>query len=302
MLTFQQTWVKFQSIAQDSSIATLVQAKQDMNSGYALFNAAVNRYFTRKQQFADITANQQYYQVPIDSVRIMGMTTRLANGREYPVEQLRDEQYWRQINTVPQTANWARYYFMLGNDTLGLWPIPASTIDLGLRYWYEPRDHALTADDVTDVTSGKTVSITNGSPTVTASGSVPFTSNMVGWFFQVTDGSDGLWYEVVAVPNSSTLTLKSAAAGSTGSGKTFTLGQSWIFPDEYSEAPMDYALARYFESRNNTQRSSYHLARYTAARDDALEKYSSSSTSNVITDDLPGISFWSIPPDITTVM
>jgi hypothetical protein len=121
--------------------------------------------------------------------------------------------------------------------------------------------------------------------------------------FQVTDGSDGNWYEISAVGSPTSLTLKTPYVGSSVSGGTYRLGQIFICPGEYDDVPVDYALGRFFESRNNPARAKEYyceepgnLGRFNLAVQDAVEKYASSSLSNVITGEEAGLNLWTIPP------
>lgn len=296
MLTFQDSWAKFQAISGDPNATALIQAKQDINVGYHKINSAMARYFLRKQQFTDIVAGQQYYQQPVDSIRIMGMTTKLSNGREYPVRQMRSEYEWRALNTVKQTANWATYYFVLGNDLVGIFPIPSGDIAGGIRFYYEVQDVDLTQDDYTT----GTVTVTQTGTTITGSGT-SWTTSMIGRSIQIQDGSDGEFYEIMTVPTATSLTIKTPYLGPSESGvASYRIGQLFIFPGEFHDAPVDYSLSRYFEMKNNPQRAAYHLKRYQDASDDALQKYSSSSESSVITEQTEAINWWLVPPDPAT--
>jgi hypothetical protein len=291
MISFQNSYVKAQTISGDFSDTTLIQLKQDINIGYKRFNNAIARYFTRKQQYTDIVADQQYYQIPIDAIRVSNITVTLPNGYIYPVVEVKDEFQWRQMNIVPFHAQYATSYFVLGNDQLGLYPIPSSDVSAGLRYIYQPTDVDLTKDDY----STGTVSITNGGVTVTGVGTT-WNATHKGLFFEVTNGTDGNQYEIIAIPNSTTLTLKTPYVGPSVSGGTYILQQLFIFPGEYNDVPVDYALSRFFEYKNNATRAQYHYAKFQQQVKDAVEKYASTSTSNVITGNEDYLNMWYMPP------
>lgn len=295
MATWTQSQAKFQRISADTTAEALTQAKDDMNIGAAKFNSALDRYFTRKAKSTDTVANQQFYQTPPDCIRVRGVTNTLSNGRKYPVRQIRSEYEWRAINTIQQTGNWATYYFVRGADEIGLWPIPSQAVTNGLEIYYEPRDHQLTQDDY----STGTVTVTNGLTTVTGSGTT-FTNTMVGRTFQTTDGSDGYTYKVTSYSSGTVLTLEEPYIGLSGGSKTFLIGESFIFPDEYHDAPVDFALGRYFEVRNNPDRATYHNSKFQLAVADAKAKYASSSASQVITEEAPAYNFWQLPPSAAT--
>lgn len=292
-ITFQESYTKFQTISGSTNSTDLTQAKQDINIGYQRFNAAVARYFTRKQAFTDLVANQQYYQTPVDSIRVANVTTTLAGSTlQFPIEQVRDEMDWRNMNVFPYYSTYIKYYFVYGNDQIGLFPIPSSNVTAGLRYVYQPQDIFLSKDDY----STGTATVSNGGVIVTGSGTSWSQAQHGIMQFQVTDGSDGNWYEILAVNSSTSITLKTPYAGPSVSGVTYRLGQIMIVPGEYDDVPVDYALTRFWESRNNPQRAQYHRTNYDRMVNDAVEKYASSSISNVITDDDDSLNLWFAPP------
>lgn len=298
-LTWTQQYKKAQRISNDNTAATLEQLKQDLNTGYHMFNSRFARYYARKQQFTNLVASQQLYQVPIDCNRIMGITVMVTNNYQPTVKEVRSEYQWRQITSWQTTSNWPAWYFMIGNDTLSLWPLPSTSVTNGLRFYYQQADHDLSVEDVTseDNSSGSTVTVTvtNGSTEVTASSGI-FTEAMVGLSLQVTNITPNFWYEIIAVPDAQTLTLKTAYVGPSGSGQTWVIGQLGILPPEFADYPMHHALFNFFTSKGNTDRASYHKALLDAAIELARETYSSSNTSSVITSDDVPLNPWLFPP------
>jgi hypothetical protein len=299
MITFTEATLKAQTISGDFNAATLLQFKQDINIGYHRFNNALGRYFSRKQQFTDIVDGQSIYQTPIDCIRIIGMTAKTADsstGYVPPIKEIRSEFEWRQIKSQPNyNSNWIVYYYMLGNDEFEVWPTPSADITNGFRFYYQQQDYDLSIEDITSTTTSATVTVTNGSPTVTASSGV-FTPDMASLRFQLTGVNNLTWYEIVDVPNATTLTLKSAFVGLSGAAQAWRIGQSFVFPAEFDDVPIDYALARFYESRNNKERAAYHRSNYQMAVDQAVEDYSSSTEGNVITDDDHDFNAWFYTP------
>lgn len=295
-LTWTQMETKFQRLARSSNSDVLTQGKEDMNTGYHLFNASLARYYTRKQQFADLVASQQLYQTPIDCVRVLGMTVSVSATYQPTVKEIRSEYEWRQLTSYPMNSNWPTYYFMIGNDELGLWPIPSQSIASGLRFYYQPQDHDLSIEDTTSASTTTTVTVANGSATVTATGS-PFTSQMVGLDFRLTGVTDLTWYEITAVPTGNTLTLKSNFVGLSASTQAWQIGQQSIIPQEYADAPIHYALSLFFSAQGNEPRADQHMAIFSNAMVKCEEDYSSSNESSVITydDEIPD-NIWLVPP------
>lgn len=305
MITFQQSYTKAQRLAKSANADVLTQLKQDINTGYHMFNAKLARYYSRKQQFTNLIAGQQLYQTPIDCVKVLGMTVQVTANYQPTVKQVRSEYDWRQIVSWQTDSNWPAWYFMIGNDELSLWPIPSQDVSNGLRFYYQPQDHDLSIDDITSTSNSSgstvTVTVTNGSTLVTATGAI-FTAQMKGLSFQVNGVTDLSWYEIVDVPTTSTLTLKSAYVGISGSGMSWTIGQTMIIPQEYQDAPMHYALGNFWSAQGNETRSQYHLGTkenpgmFYNLVSDCLESYSSSNESSVIDESDMYLNPWTYPP------
>lgn len=304
------TWTdwenKFQRLSRDTSAGTLAQGQQDMNTGYHLFNAKLARYYSRKQQFADIVADQSIYQTPIDCIRMLGVTLNVGSSTYTQVlKVIRSEEEWRSIKAYPYSNNWPVACFMLGNDEIEIWPTPSQDVTNGIRFYYQPRDFDMSVEDIvsSSLSPAQTCTVTNGSTTVTSTGST-FTSQLIGLYFQVTGVTNLTWYEIVDVPTSSTLTLKSAFVGNSGSGLNFRIGQVSILPQEWQDAPVHYALGMFFYSKGNTERGNYHLGRDEDGKrgifwswvNDAIQEYSSSTEGNVITDDDHYVNSWFVTP------
>lgn len=295
---------KAQRISRDTTVGTLEQLKEDMNTGYVSFNAKLSRYFSRKQQFADVKNGESIYQTPVDSIRVIGITISVATGAQpfkSVLKEIRSEAQWRQITAYPYNSNWPVYYYVLGSDEVQIWPSPSQDLPQAMRFYYQQQDHDLSIEDVTSESTTTTVGVVNGLPTVTCTGSV-FTPQMQGLWFQLTGVTDLTWYEIVDVPNSTTLTLKSAFVGITGSSQNFRIGQLSILPSEYQDAPIEYALGMFFAGKGNEARAQMHLGtpekpgRFYDMISDAVQAYSSSTEGNVITEDDNYLNSWFITP------
>lgn len=296
-LTWTDMKTKAVRLSRDTTAGTLAQLEQDMNTGYSLFNAKLSRYFSRKQQFADVVEGQSIYQTPIDCVRIIGVTISISGTYKQPVKEIRSEFEWRQITSYPYNSNWPAFYFMIGNDEFEVWPTASQNVANGIRFYYQQQDHDLSVDDIvsTALSPTQTCTMANGSVTVTSTGST-FTTQLKGLWFQLTGVTDLTWYEIVDVPTSATLTLKSAFVGPSGSSLNFRVGQLPIIPGEYHDAIVNYALYLFFSGKGNENRANQHLGLYNNAIDDAVQQYASSTEGNIITDDLDYISAWYLTP------
>lgn len=298
-----KTWTdaqnSMQRIARDNSTGTLAQLQQDYNTGYHLFNARLARYYTRKQQFTDIIEGESIYQTPVDCLRITGLTSLVggvnATSYSWPLSEVSSEFQWREITSYRTANNWPAWYMALGNDKFQVWPIPSQDVTNGFRLYYQPQDFDLSVDDVTSTSTSATVTVTNGDTLVTASSAV-FNQNMRGLWFQVTGVTDLTFYEIIDVPTNSTLTLKSAFVGYSGSGQTWRIGQLSIIPQEYVDAPMFYSLGNYYSSKGNDSRATYYRQLFEKLQEDCDRDYASSQTGSVITTDTIASNPWWYPP------
>ena len=272
--------LKVQTISQDFSASALVQFSQDMNTGNRRFNAALNNYFTRKHKSTDLEDGVQTYQLPPDCVRVSGVKCLDSASREYPLAQIRSEYQWTELNSTDQSGDQIIYFFVQGSDEIALYPTPSEDVTNGLIIYYEPRGRDLSQ---ADYTTG-TITLTDGSVTVTGAGTA-FSLSMVGRVLRDTDGSSGYDYRIGSYNSGTEILLEEPFTGVSGSGKTYLIGESPDYPSEYHEAPVDYALARYFEMMNNPVRAKYHDEKFKDMVSECKERYASSSSSMVITDE-----------------
>lgn len=247
-LTFQDQYQLAQQIAKVSDTANTTSFKRDINTGGSRFLAALNRPTQRRSRFANVVANQQYYQNPEDALRPSSVLY-LMGSQWVPLAEVTDETYWRQLNWVATTGI-PTAFFVRGSDEIGLYPIPSSAVSAGLELVFELRHLSLSQ---ADYTTG-TMTVTNGSATATHS-AAGLTSQMIGRYLSLTDGSDANWYKIADAPNSSTATLENVYQGLSAAA-TFRIGEVMEIPEEYLEAPVDYAMHRYFIGRDTPSRYS----------------------------------------------
>lgn len=122
------------------------------------------------------------------------------------------------------------------NDSIVATRIKNHINDTCLEKWnsyawsFRYRDYPLVLSPV--VTTG-TVTATNGSQTVTASGTPFSTTTHVGAWIQFTEDSTQAVYRVQAVASTSSLTIEPAYQGTTGSGKSYRLCVTdYLLPSE----------------------------------------------------------------------
>ena len=248
------TWTDQQNIAQELSgltdSATLAHLKRDMNTGAALFMAGLNREYNRHSRFTNLVANQQYYQIPEDAFMLKEVVVSSGTYNP-PMEQIPDEFAWRQMNSLP-VQGLPSHYFVRGRNEFGLYPIPANSVTSGIELVFAPKNTQMTENDFGSAAgltgTGTTVAVTNGSQTITHS-ATGFTAKMVGQWFSVTDGSDENWYQITGYTSSSVMTIENYFQGLSNNTVNFRIGQVMDLPEEFLEAPVDYAIYRFYLKR-----------------------------------------------------
>lgn len=298
MITFTQGYTRAANIVGISltqNTQDLLNIKQDLNQGLRLFKNAARRYWTRAEKTTSVVAGQQYYQLPPDCVRVTQIRVNI-NGLTIPLTEIDSEQMWNKLNIIPTaTVNMPTYYFVKGANEIGVWPAPATSASNGLIVSYEPRLVDMSLDDVT----AGTVAVTNGGTALTFS-TASAKPNMVGQWFQITDGSDGNWYQVSAYVDSTHLTLGNDYAGATATTSTYLIGQAPDVPEDYHMAFVYYAAYQFFLKRKDSAQA----LNYKSLFDDLLtqfkETYAAKSTGQVqnnLTD--IGYNIFQIPPTIS---
>lgn len=279
-LTFMDQYQLAQQITKVSDAVNTANFKRDINTGGSRFLAALDRPTQRRSRFANVAASQQYYQNPEDALRPTNVLY-LMGTQWVPLGEVTDEYYWRQLNWVPTTGI-PTCFFIRGNDEIGLYPIPSGAVSGGLELVFELRHLSLTQDDYTT----GTMALTNGSTTATHSASA-LTPQMAGRYLALTDGSDVNWYKIADVPTVATATLENVYQGISAAAATFRIGEVMEIPEEFLEAPVDYAMHRFFIARDTPTRYSGGRAKefkdlFDAALKECKQSYGRKSGSAVV--------------------
>lgn len=276
MLTFQDQYQMVQQIANDFSPASLIFFKRDVNEGCAMFLNRLGRKFNKEYLTANIVNGQQYYQFPSEVLRIS--ESRFLQGTNYySPDLITNEEEWNKLNAITTSGAFPTKYYIRGFNELGVYPVPNANITSGVIISYEPQHVDLTQDDVTDVSSSGTLTVNANNIAVTHSGT-GFTQNMVGRWLQITDGSDGKWYKIAAFVSTSVVNLENYYEGISGSGRTFRIGEVSKIPQGYQDAPVYYALDRYYLTQNDMRTAPVYSQRFDAKIKSAKETYARSTS------------------------
>lgn len=228
------------TLTNDTSSANLTLGDQMINDDIRyLVN---NFYLDERTATATTTASTASYILPYNYARMVDVTITVGTTR-YLLQEAPNRQFWDKLNYVAYTSDVPAYYFVF-DGYMYVYPTPASSSNT-ITYTYKIRIPDLTE---ADYTTG-TVAVTNGSTTVTGTGTT-FTAAMVGRWIRVTAPTgDGEWYEIGGYTSSTVLTLLNSYAGTTASGASYIIGQMPILEEQYQDLPVYRACEIYFTTR-----------------------------------------------------
>lgn len=275
MLTFNQIYSEVQAQTQDTdTVGSLPVIKRAINQAMHKFGAILNRDWRVQYRTFSTAANQQNYQMPEDAIRMKSLTVTVGSIT-YPLTEVVDEEQWQDLNKRVQKSTVPEFYFILGADQFGIFPVPSAIATATIGFEANMRD--MTADDY----STGTIAITAGAAAVVGAGTT-FTASMVGrtLFVDPTGGTgDGSGYKIASFTDTTHITLENNYAGATAAAATYLIGQVPDIPDEFHESLIDYAGYRYYRRRRDLQTAKDLKAAFDEAILLCQQNYSSKSSS-----------------------
>ena len=241
--------------------------------------------------------SQQFYDLPYNYDKLIDVTYTIGTVVFRPIE-VTSRKRWDEINnTTAITASPPQFYFIYNNQ-IGFWPIPASVNTITLNFKKIVRDQS-----VADYTTGSITDVTNGSTSVTGTG-CSWTAQMIGRYIRIDYANgvktgDGYWYQIAAVPSSTTLTLDSAYQGLTftGGNASYTIGQVMVIPEKYQRGPVYYAASNFWaKEMQDNGRSKKFMDLFEQMRVQMLEEYANKTTDPTVDD---GRDFTYVNPNLT---
>lgn len=261
MLTYDSALSTLQKITGVSSnntadSATLIQFWNDSRRTVANINGGKWSWLEIEEE-VDTVASQDYVEIPNHIRKVVSV--RQQNGANptdviYIPRMIFDANAWDKILAGLLGESDVPRFCYQRNQRLYIQPIPDSSGNrVIMRGRLKIRDI-----NITDYTTGTISAVTNGSTTVTGSGTT-WTTSMAGRWIRITEtdaanGGDGYWYEIASVTNSTTLVLKkpyqgtSIAAGSAA----YRIGLITYEPEAYQMAPIYRAVAQWWDLKENT--------------------------------------------------
>lgn len=250
MITWDNAQYLCQKLGSDASADSLTFFKLMMNVGYKFSLAELGCEVTQKTKTASTVADQQYYQAPPDFLRPTGVKIEVGNTT-YVLREIKSSENWDYMNTTERSGDIPECFFVrpgfgVGGTEIGIYPIPA-TADNTITVDYEASEKDLSNDEYTT----GTVTVTNGSATVTGSGTT-FIAAMVGRYFKpTTEGTDEMWYRISARTADTTITLENVYEGTTTAGASYKISEAFNLPEDLQILPVYYAMMHYYSMRKD---------------------------------------------------
>lgn len=278
MLTFTDLLEECQAqTGADTSTESQAVFTRGINEGLHIFRALMRREFTMERKIFSVVADQQYYQLPEDAIRLDKVSITVGSI-VYPLIEVNNDKEWQYINSRAITSSIPQFYYIRGQDEFGIYPLPAESLSSAGELTYQARVPDIGA---TDYETG-TVAVVNGSATVTGTTTV-WTSAMVGRMFRIRDNSnDDIWYRITAVASNTSLTLENVYSGDNASGVSYTIGEVPNIPEEYHLHIADYGLYRYYMRRRDKEIAAMFKSDFENGLNRAKREYSSKSASQYV--------------------
>jgi hypothetical protein len=256
-----------------------------INEGIRAMLGSVPWPFLEKVGTETSVAAQQAYKLPGDLYRLIDVYYQVGSYKYNPTQVTSFDDWNRVNNPAALQSDTATFYFVIGNE-LHFWPTPASNGN-SIVYSYLVANRDLS---IPDYTTGTIVTATNGSRTITGSGT-SWTAGMAGMWLRITAGAganlgDGLWYQVSTVDSATQLTLVREYAGTSiaAGSAAYTLGDCSPIPEKYQVGPVYYAACEYYKKNADMNRAEYYQRMYDDTLRRLVEDEGTKTTSNVVDD------------------
>lgn len=235
-------------LSQNTSTTNVELLKGMINDAHRYL---LEKYFFNEASTTIVTvAQQQFYYLPYDYSKLKTGTITIGSLKWTPTEIL-SRADWDNLNVFPYYSDIPNNFFIY-NGQIGFWPIP-STASNTITFNYKRRVTDLT---LADYTTG-TVSATNGSTTITGSGT-GFLANYLAtagsvlplnlWIKITPPSGDGNWYQISSITSATVLTLVNTYNGGTTSGASFIIGQMPLLLEDYHDLLVYRPLMIYFST------------------------------------------------------
>ena len=276
MWSFQDQYTHFQNVAKDTSAATLVIGKQNINMGQKVLETELG-YPPQEATRSITTTTSDSYPLPENFIRLINLYVTSGTTR-YNAEPIYDEQTWQAFKRRTGTTSDYLNHVFIRQNTFEVYPTP-STAGLTMTMLYE----ALSKDSsAADYTTGTITTLAAAGTAVTASGTT-FTAAMVGRYFKI--NADGQWYRIASRTSDTVIGLQAPYQGTAIAAGTsaFTIGEMPPTPAATHHIPVTYALWHHFEGlRRDPVMGKYYKNQWEEQKAWAKSVYENRTSSQVI--------------------
>lgn len=235
--TFTTSQLQAHNMTQTQSSDTAVNTylKGEINRSKRIIEKELGIYRTDIVRTASTVDGQQYYHYPPNFGELKSIKVTIGSV-DYVLSVCESQDEWDRINAITLAANAFPTLVFPRNYDFGIYPIPQDAYTMTMVF--TPRHKDLTAEDY----ETGTIALSEGSTVVTGSGTT-FTAEMVGRWLKA---PDGLFYRIATFSSTTMLGLESVYEGGDVSGASYTIGESYDFPEELHNLPPILAAANYF--------------------------------------------------------
>lgn len=288
MVTWDSAIQDCQDLSGDTSSSASTFFKRQMNKGYKIILAELNRptqevtlTMTTPTLSNPLAYSDRVYMLPNDA--LWPRSIKILIGSQYiPLIEEESQDIW-DYRTAYVTSGIPSTYFVkerfgVGGLEILVDPIPAAGYTVEIVYEASDKDLSQSA-----YATG-TTSVNYGSSAVTSAGGATFTSAMIGRYWQSTDAtSDGMWYRIVAVPSSSTLTLENKYQGAANqSGVAFTINEIFNIPEDCQQCPGYFAMWQFYLMKKDANNAGLYLGLFKSDLEDSKQRWAKKTDNNLI--------------------
>lgn len=213
----------------------------NLNQRYQMIWARLKGYQSQQPSTTSTVASQQYYSYPQGTSRIEACVVTIGSV-QYPLTTIYSQKQWDTLNAIQIQPTAIPQFIFPRRDDFGIWPIPQAVYTMTFNRHIRLRN--LSNEDY----STGTVTMTNGSTTVTGSGTT-FTKTMEGRFIVITSDADGYgyWYRIGTYTSGTVLVLESAWEGDTAGTLSYKICETPEIPEEGHIILVDGVTADYYK-------------------------------------------------------
>jgi hypothetical protein len=267
-----------------------------INEGTRIMLGDIAWPFLETTTTALTVSGTQSYAMPGNMDRLIDVYILVGTLRYNPTEVTNFDE-WNRLNASQNIQSDAVSAFFIQGDNILFWPTPSTNSNtITYEYLLNTRDIS-----VADYTTGTIVTATNGSATITGSGT-SWNAGMVGKWIRITADStankgDGIWYKISGVASATSLTISAVYTGVsiTAGAAAYTIGDCSFIPEKYQIGPIYYAVAEYYRKAGDDGKAD----RYEQKFEETLRRMrhdEGTKTSQVVIDD--NVDRFSINPNL----